>query len=263
MPRIWYSFGQGEMSGENRHKPPGVNVNQTSRRFLALTSLALAAGSLWAQGIPVAPVQNVVQLSASGVTDVAQDWLTISLNTTRQGADAAGVQTQLKVALDAALSQARSQALPGQLEVRTGIFSLYPRYGNDSKISGWQGSTELVLEGRDFARISALAGRLQTLTLGSISFSLSREQRQKVEADVQTQAIERFKAKAADIARGFGFAGYSLREVSVSSADQGVSAVRPRAMALEARASLADAPVPVEAGKASVTVTVSGSVQLK
>ena len=240
-----------------------MNVNQTSRRWLAATSLALAASSLWAQSAPTVAAQNIVQWSASGAADVAQDWLTISLNTTRQGADAATVQAQLKAALDAALAQARAQVQAGQSEVRTGIFSLYPRYGSDSKINGWQGSAELVLEGRDFARISALAGKLQTLTLGSISFSLSREQRQKAEGDVQAQAIERFRGKAGDIARSFGFADYSLREVAVSSADQGLFPVRPRAMALEARASVTDAPVPVEAGKTSVTVTVSGSVQLK
>jgi predicted secreted protein len=238
-------------------------VKQFSRKLLAVTSLTLAAGSLWAQAIPLPVVQNVVQLSASGATDVAQDWLTISLNTTRQGPDAAIVQAQLKTALDAALAQARPQVQAGQLELRTGIFSLYPRYGSDSKINGWQGSTELVLEGRDFPRISALAGKLATLTLGNVSFSLSREQRQKVEAEVQAQAIERFKAKAADIARGFGFVAYSLREVTVSAADQGISPVRPRVMALEARAATAESPVPVEAGKSSVTVTVSGSVQLK
>jgi hypothetical protein len=32
---------------------------------------------------------------------------------------------------------------------------------------------------------------------------------------------------------------------------------------MEARAAMADAPVPVEAGKSAVVVTVSGSVQLK
>jgi hypothetical protein len=38
---------------------------------------------------------------------------------------------------------------------------------------------------------------------------------------------------------------------------------RPRMMAMEAKSSMADAPVPVEAGKSAVVVTVSGSVQLK
>ncbi|MBU4323286.1 MAG: SIMPL domain-containing protein, partial [Gammaproteobacteria bacterium] len=77
------------------------------------------------------------------------------------------------------------------------------------------------------------------------------------------QAIERFKGKAAEVAKGFGFSGYTLREVSVSSADQGGGPVRPRMMAMEAKTSMADTPVPVEAGKSMVSVTVSGSIQLR
>ena len=129
-------------------------------------------------------------------------------------------------------------------------------------MTGWSGTAELVLDGRDFARISATAGKIQTLTMGNVSFGLSREQRQKVEQEAQALAIERYKTKANDIAKSFGFGGYSLREVSVSSSDQGF-VPRPRMMAMEARAAVADAPVPVEAGKSTVLVTVSGSVQLK
>ena len=75
-------------------------------------------------------------------------------------------------------------------------------------------------------------------------------------------AIERFKAKAADISKGFGFTGYTLREVSVSANDQGF-VPRQRMMAMEAKAFSTDAPMPLEAGKSTVMVTVSGSVQLK
>lgn len=205
---------------------------------------------------------NVVSLTASGTVEVQQDLLTIAMNTTKEGPDAATVQAQLKLALDAALTEAKKAALPGQLDVRTGQFSLSPRYGRDGKVNGWQGTTELVLEGRDFARISTTVGKVQTLTLGGVAFGLSREQRTKVEGDAQTIAIERFKAKAGDIAKGFGFAGYTVREVSVNANDQGY-VPRPRMMAMEAKASMADAPVPVEAGKSAVVVTVSGSVQLK
>ena len=147
--------------------------------------------------------------------------------------------------------------------MRTGQFSIYPRYTDKGKISGWQGSTELVIEGRDFARISTTAGKIQTLTMGNMGFSLSREARQKLEADVQALAIERFKQRASDVAKGFGFAGYSLREVAVSSADQEGRPVQPRMMAMEAKAAMSDAAVPVEAGKSTVNVTVSGSVQLR
>lgn len=222
----------------------------------------LTLSPVHAQAIAPVPA-NVVNISASGFMEVPQDWLSMSLNTTREGPDAVTVQNQLKQALDAALTVARASAKPQQLEVRTGQFSLHPRYGSNGKINGWMGSTELVLEGRDFALISATAGKIQTLTMANMSFSLSRESRQKLEADVQALAIERFKQRASDVAKGFGFAGYSLREVAVSSADQEGRPIQPRMMAMEAKAAMSDAAVPVEAGKSTVNVTVSGSVQLR
>lgn len=231
-------------------------------KLIAAYALLLGCSALYAQQSPYSPPQNVVQLSANGSVEVPQDLLLISMNTSRDGSDAGAVQSQLKAAIDAALAEAKKAAQPGQLDVRTGNFSLYPRYGRDGKPIGWQGSAELILEGRDFARISGTAGKIQTLTVGGVSFALSREQRNKVEAEAQGIAIERFKARATDIARGFGFAGYTLREVNVSANDQGF-APRPRMLAMEAKAAMADAPVPVEAGNTTVVVTVSGSVQLK
>lgn len=232
-------------------------------KTLVLAAALATAGASQAQNMPYAPPQNVLQLSANGSVEVQQDLLVMSLNTTRDGTDAATVQNQLKVVLDAALAEAKKAALPGQMDVRTGHFGLYPRYGRDGKITGWQGSAELVLEGRDFARITSTAAKVPGLTLGNVGFSLSREQRQKVEGEAQSIAIERFKARALELAKGFGFNGYTLREVSVNSNDQGGFPVRQRAMALEAKASSSDMPVPVEAGKSTVLVTVSGSVQLK
>ena len=224
-------------------------------------ALLVCSTELLAQTMPHSAIQNVVQLSASGSVEVQQDFLSISMNTTRDGVDAVTVQTQLKQALDAALAQARQAAVPGQLDVRTGNFSLYPRYGKDGKINGWQGSTELVLEGKDLGRITGTAGKIQTLTLANVNFALSPEQRARVEGEAQTQAIERFKVKATTIAKDFGFSSYSLREVSITANDQGPEP-RPRMLSM-ARAETSDSPVSVEAGKSTVLVNVSGSVQMK
>lgn len=214
------------------------------------------ATSLSAQPFP-AP-QNVLQLSANGTVEVAQDLIAITLSTTREGRDAAAIQTQLKSAVDTALAEARRAAEPGQMQVRTGAFSVGPRHTNAGR-DGWQGTAEVVLEGRDFARIAQLAGKIGTMTVAGVSFSLSREQRERVESEAQQIAIERFKIKANELSRGFGFNGYALREVAVSASDPGHP--RPYAVATAMRAEAS--PVPVEAGKAQVTVTVSGSVQLR
>lgn len=231
-----------------------------SKSLLAASLAVLTVSSALAQTLPVP--QNVVQLSATGAVEVPQDFLTVTLATTRQAPDAATVQTQLKAAVDAALAEARTSAASGQMDVRTGGFSLYPRHDKDGRISTWQGTAEVVLEGRDFGRISTVAGRVAGLTVNQVAFSLSREARSRVEAEAQAMAIQQFKAKAVDIAKGFGFADYTLREVSVMSDDGGMP--RPRVMAMQAKAASADmAPVPVEAGKSMVTVTVSGAVQLR
>ena len=190
--------------------------------------LACASAS-FSQNSTAQPPQNVLQLSATGSTEVVQDWLVLTLATSKEGSDAAAVQAQLRQALDAALAEAKRQAQPGQLDVRTGAFGLYPRYGKDGKMSGWQGRAELLLQGRDFARITGTAAKVQSMAISQI-----------------------------------GFGGYTLREVAVQSSE-GASGPRPRMMAMEAKAmALGDAaPVPVEAGKAQVEVSVSGSVQMR
>lgn len=233
------------------------------RRACASAALLMAFGApALAQAAQPEVPANVVSLSASGHLEVPQDWLTVMLSTTKEGADAATVQNQLKQAVDAALATAQAQARPQQLEVRTGNLRLYPRYGSNGRISGWQGQAELVLEGRDVARVSEVAGRIQTMSVSNMGFSLSRDARLALESQVQAQAIERFRARAAEVAKGFGFSGYTLREVSVSSADMPERPV-PRMMAMEAKAAAADMPVPTAAGTATVSVTVSGSVQLR
>lgn len=226
---------------------------------------ACAAVALWgttaalAQTLPVP--QNVLSLSASATVEVAKDWLTVVFSTTREGADAALVQGQLRQALDGALAEARKAAKPGQVEVQTGGFSLSPRYNPKGGISGWQGSTELVVEGRDTQAIAQLTARVQTLSIARVGFSLSRDARQKVEGDVAAQAIERFRARAEAVSKQFGFAGYSVREVNVT-ADSPMGQPQPMLRMQASRAMAEDASLPVEAGKATVTANVSGSVQM-
>ncbi len=234
------------------------------RQFVVIPVLAAAAvlaalPSARAQALPVP--QNVVSLSASASVEVDKDWLTVVFSTTRDAADAATVQGQLKQALESALAEARKAARPGQVEVQTGAFSLAPRYSNKGVINGWQGSTELVVQGRDVAAISQLTGRVQGLSIARVSFSLSREARAKVDADVTAEAINRFRSRADLMSKQFGFARYAVREVSVSS-DAGLPVPTPVLRARVMSASAEDA-LPVEAGKALVTATVSGSVQMK
>ena len=235
------------------------------RRALSLFVL-VAAGALSAAA-PVraaaeARPENLVNFSANASVEVTQDLLSITLQAVREGQDAAQVQAQLKAVLDAALTEARKAAQPGALEVRTGGFSLYPRYGKDGRINGWQGQAELMLQGKDGQRVAQTAGRLSAMNITSVGYSVSRELADKHEAEVTAQAIQKYRARAGELARQFGFAGYTLREVAVQSGAEG-GGPRPVMMrAAKAEMAAADAPLPVEPGKSLVSASVSGTVQL-
>jgi predicted secreted protein len=222
--------------------------------------LLLAAAPALAQLLP--PPQNVLTLVAQATIEAPQDLLAITLSATREGPEAGAVQAQLRQVLEAALAEARKAARPGQVEVRTGQFALTPRYGPKSgSISGWVGIAELQLEGRDMNAIAQLTGRVPGMTVARVGFGLSREQRDKLEAEAAALAIQRFKQRAEDHARQFGFAGWGLREVNVGQTDA-MPPVPVFRRPMTAAPAASDEALPVEAGKASVTVVVSGSIQL-
>jgi predicted secreted protein len=225
--------------------------------FIALSAAFGAAAAAEEQ-----PRSNVVHFSAGARMEVVQDLLGIHLAATREGSDAATVQAQLKQVLDTALADAKAAVQPGAMDVRTGNFSLYPRHGKDGKINGWQGRAELVLEGKDAQRVAATAGRLAGMNITSVGYSISRELAEKHEASVTAQAIQQFRARAAELARQFGQGGYTLGEVTVQSGEQDGN---PRPMMYRAqKADMAMAEsVPTEPGKGLISATVSGSVLLK
>lgn len=240
----------------------------SSRRLAAasalVASLALALPAA-AQTLPVPA--GVLNLTTTASIEVTKDVLNVVFSATREGSDAQAVQAALKQALDAALSEARKIAKPGQVEVQTGNFALYPRYaqpgpkGGQPVISGWQGSAELVVQGKDAAAIAQLTGRVQTMTIARVGYTLSREAREKVEAEAVAQAIARWRARAQQMSQQFGYAGYTVREVNVATNDAGGPPVPMVAMA-RAKAMDAAEALPTEAGKGEVTATVSGAAQM-
>ena len=238
------------------------NVNRARKALLCVALISLCSIGRSQTPVGVEP-RNIVQLSANGVVEAQQDWLAITLSVTRQGSDAGNVQTALRDASEAALNVLKRTTQTGAMEVRSGAFNLQPRYGNDGKINGWIGSSELIVEGSDFSRISLAASKAQTMAVSNLTFGLNRATRTQLESQAQVLAIEGFKLKAAQIAHGFGFSDYALREVSVHSADP-PGGPMPRMMAMSVGGMAPDAsPLPMEGGKSIVTVTVSGAVQLK
>jgi predicted secreted protein len=253
--------------------------NERPRLVGVLLGLLLVGASVHAQPGGAAPepggapeaagtarltVPPVVNLSAQASTEVLADTLTVTLRVVRQGSEAARVQNQLRQVLDAALAEARKAAAAPALEVRTGVFNVGPRYGNNAAIIGWQGQAELVLSGTDSALVAALAARLAGLQVVGSGFGVSTALRERFEAELTVQALERFRRRAAAVAQGLGYGDYAVREISVTGAD---AEPPPRFMPMLAArsadlASTEAAPLPVEPGQVRLTTVVQGSVHL-
>lgn len=229
-------------------------------RHAALAAALAACGPALAE--PAAAPAHQLGFSTSASLDVPRDQLSVSLQVMRDGSDAAAVQAGLKQVLEAALAEARRQADGQAMTVRTDGFSISPRYGRDGKPSGWTGTAGLTLEGRDMARVAATAGRLGGMNIVGTGYAISRETREKHEAELAAQAIAKFRARAAEMARQFGYAGYVLREVSVQTSDAEMPG-RPPIVMMRAAAAQADAaPLPTEGGKGLLSATVQGTVTL-
>ena len=199
-------------------------IRTPSMAWALMTALALPVASVQAQsasGTPHAPLNQVLHLTASAQTEVAQDWLVITLSVQKEGLQAPAVQKQLNAMVSAALAVATPIAKPGTLEVKTGDMNVSPRYGRDGKMNGWVGSAQLVLQGRDVEQITTLAGRMPDLTVSQIDWRLSPEQKTSAEARIQAEAVANFQSKAQSLTKQFGFAAYTLKDVRVSAQEAG------------------------------------------
>ena len=236
-------------------------MHRTVFLALSLSSLMVLGPVVRAQGSSV-EAQQVLTLTATARQEVSQDWLTMVARAQLDGKDPAAVQTQLNAIVQAALTSLRHQQRPQQLEVRSGNFGIYPRHDAQGRLTAWQGQAELVIEGRDFAQVSQLTAGLARMTVAQATFSLSRDGRQQLEAQVQSQAVQNFRQRAQALALDFGFAGYNLRQVSVSSVDRPEPVMQPRMLMAEPAAVAAE-PLALAAGKEEVRITVSGSIVLR
>ncbi|KUZ87113.1 hypothetical protein WI73_06235 [Burkholderia ubonensis] len=227
-------------------------------------ALTLASPAARAQAVnPHFPEPSgVLSLSSQASAEVPQDIIHITLFYEQQAKDPGSLTSALNQRADAALAQAK--AVSG-VAAHTGAFSVYPSTDRDGRISAWRGRTEVVLESRDFAAASKLAGQLSNLMqVANVEFSLSPEAQRAAEQKLTTEAIKSFRVRADEAAKAFGYNNYSIRDVNVGSG-RNVQPY-PRMMAMAAApmdSAKMSAPIAVEGGKATVSVTVNGSVQMK
>lgn len=227
-------------------------------KFIAIIALWAIAFVAYAQKEPPPLRAGVVTLDAQASAEVPQDIATVTLAVEMDDADPAQLVQKVNRTLDETMREAKAES---KVAARSGGYRTYAVSDRNGRVTAWRARAEVILESRDFKTLAVLTGRLSArMPVGGISFSLSPEARRAQEDALLAQAIAAFQSRAEAAAKAFGYARYSLGEVAVHTQSPGPV---PRMFARNATASAASAPVPVEGGMATVTVSVNGSVKLE
>lgn len=201
-----------------------------------------------------------LSLQAAAAAEVAQDTVTITLASELEGPDQADVAKRLTEVLNATLKDARGQQ---GIEARNGAYRLWPNTDRDGKITAWRGLAEVVLESTELGAAAELAAKLSDrMPISRMAFSLSPEARAKEEKRLLEEAAQAFRQRAGDAAQAFGFADYRIRQIDLGGSGVVYAQQAPMAGAMRASFAADQAAPELEAGKATVTVTVQGEVVL-
>lgn len=226
----------------------------------AMLTLALAVTPLAAQERPAAPPVDGLSLEAVVSSEISPDLAVVTLAVDRDGADPAVLSREVNQILARALEQAK--AVPG-VQASSGGYNTFPRQDNKGKRIGWQLHAELILKSADFGALGQLAGRLSNeLVVTGSGFEVSPALRNAEEARLIDAGATAFGAKAKRAANAFGYDSFRIREIQIGTASQR-GGPRPVVMRTALKSSDESAALPLESGRVTLSLTVSGSVQMQ
>lgn len=204
--------------------------------------------------------RNRASFNVQATREIANDWSTARLSVSAEGKDPALVADEVNTQMAAALKTANRAS---GVTVESGAYVTHPVYSSN-RIVRWRAQQEIRLESGDVDKLSELIGQLQgdRVALSGIDFSVKRETREKMEAELVEEALAAFRARAALIAKGMGARDWSLVEMNVGQQrggrEQHFGGTRMRASTLSDAA-----PPSFEAGTSDLQVSVSGTVELE
>ena len=198
-----------------------------------------------------------IHLSVSATAQLENDTMVATLSAQEEGSQAAELSAMVNKRIRNALELVKKHP---QIKHQTNAYSSNPIY-NKNKISGWRVSQSLRLESRNMALMSDVLGELQAdLALQSMQFTVSPASKNKQDEILIDEALEAFSKRAQQVVKKLERRNYKIVDINISTS--GATGVRPqyqmRAMAMDAESSPA-----VSAGEQTVTVTVSGNIELE
>lgn len=198
-----------------------------------------------------------VHLSVSATAQLENDTMVATVYALEEGSQAAELSAMVNQRIRRALDMVKKHP---QIKHQTNSYSSNPVYHNN-KINGWRVSQSLRLESTNMTLMSDVLGKLQSdLALQSIEFTVSPASKDKQDEKLIDEALEAFSKRAQQVVKKLDRRNYKIVDINISTS--GARGVRPkyqmRAMAMDAESTPA-----ISAGEQTVTVTVSGNIELE
>ncbi|WP_111894638.1 SIMPL domain-containing protein [Acinetobacter sp. MB5] len=204
---------------------------------------------------------NVVSIQADASREVSNDQIQAVLYIEKSNKQPAELANQINMQMNQALALAKKYP---QVKVKTGAQSTYPIYDTDNKkLKEWRGRAELQIQSHDFKAASQLISELQqNFQTDSIGFSVSDEQRSKIENELMMEASKNFQQRAQLMSQSWHKNGYNLINLNINTNNN----YRPVMMSSLRTAKFAEASPMAQdmnAGESKISVSANGTIQLK
>lgn len=229
---------------------------RTLNRLGLITLLCLSATSTLA----AAPNSTQLTLTGHAQQEVENDQITAVLYAQENQANSARLADSLNRTIKRGLNEANQ--VKG-VEVSGGQVRTWPQYENNGRINGWQGRGEIRLSGKPTPEFAELVGRLQSyLQMENVNFSVSDAARRATESRLISAAITDLRLRAREVAKSLDKPRMDIRELSLNA--PGSAPIPYRAVMMKAAAPLGAnvAPPEWQSGKSTISVEVSGKVDL-
>ena len=206
---------------------------------------------------------NLANIQAEATRQVSNDEMHAVLFIEKNNKQPAELAAEINQLMNQAMTLGKKYP---QVKVKTGSQNTYPVYDNDNrKLKEWRGRAEVNIESKDFKAASQLISELQqNFQTQSINFSVSDEQRKKVENELITEASKNFQQRAQLLSQAWNKPSYNLVTLNINT---NRSYAQPVMMMQRAKFSSADSAgdmaQDVAAGESKITVNAEGSIQFK
>ncbi|HEY4714582.1 MAG TPA: SIMPL domain-containing protein [Aquirhabdus sp.] len=240
-----------------------LNQLKTKKRQKLLMTSLFALTSLFASGSSFAETaeHRIITLQAETSREVQNDQMQATLYTELNNTNPTVLAKESAQIINRAMDLAKTYST---VRVSNGTQSTYPIYNDKNKLTGWRGRTEIQLKTTDFKAGSELIAQLQSsMQLEAVNFTVSTDQRLKVENELLTEITKIFQKNAAQVQQAWGASKYELVNMNISNSND---QPRPYAMMMRAAKFEASDAVPaqtVQSGNSLIRTVANGSIQLQ